>query len=586
MDILQRTLEELGLSALFERFQSERIDAPMIMSLSDSELIRLGVDTIGDRHRLRETINQKLKNTVNEHNETGTNNNITNSRGRTAQEIAHEREGSRSMPTATEKEILHKAGLGVKKIRLDADDEEDGVIKKLMSAELSCMPLNNCGGIELLRTSHNCRTLKLIDCCWSVREHKAAVGPQANIYIRPIQKNLSTKPLQTDSTREMLVKASCHGCSKEFALRELRDHVQFCPGALVLQDLESDDDFVYDVPVRNSETSASVSLIDELIIADQSDVEATNAETVIYVINSSTGTSNYVNVDAVLNENNSSTATPLNDADSPVSLIVTKAIEYCRTGSISDPVEILKKLLDVIVTGRPLEVEDLTVCAEGDTNVILVDRVNVLSTGMDEIKRNSSNLFLEKLRIFFNNGLRELLASDYETIGRVFALSVLQNGKIPTFMSPTIPEDLFNSAETSPCIVKLWNGLETLGLYQVGGQLPTFQYLFCLTLIPLTYKNEEGTNNNQSEKTVYAAFLRFLREVASGRREAVCLESVLQFINGTDEEPVLGFKIPASIRFTSSESFSPTANTCINCLTLPRPSQTVKLPDDTTFSFV
>ncbi|KAL3841723.1 hypothetical protein ACJMK2_019829 [Sinanodonta woodiana] len=601
MDILQRTLEELGLSTLFERFRSKRIDAPMIMSLSDSELIRLGVDTIGDRHRLRETINQKLKNTANEPNETGTNNNITNSRGRMAQEIAQEQKakvqqplwqkksqsrgwtvqfvclankGSRSIPTATEKEIL-----------LDADDEEEDVIKKLMSAE-PC---------ERNETMGFPQTLKLIDCCWSVREFKTTVGPQANIYIRPIQKNLLTKPLQTDSTREMLVKTSCHGCSKEFALRELRDHVQFCPGALDLQDLESDDDFVYD-----------------------SDVEATNAETVIYAINSSTGTSNSANVNAVLHENNSSTATPLNDADIHVSLIVTKAIEYSRTGSISDPVEILKKLQDVIVTGRPLEVEDLTVCAEGDTNFILVDRINVLSTGMDEIiaitnlrktlevqfynevaadyggpRKEFFRLILREIKEnYFDNGLRELLASDYETIGKVFALSVLQNGKIPTFMSPNILEDLFNSTETSPCIVKLRHGLESLGLYQVGRQLPTFQYLFRSTLIPLTYKkltslvqpqfSEEGTNNNQFEKTVYAAFLRYLREVASGRRKAVCLESVLQFITGTDEEPVLGFKIPASIRFTSAESFLPTANTCINCLTLPRPSQTVKLPDDTT----
>ncbi|KAK3593467.1 hypothetical protein CHS0354_036991, partial [Potamilus streckersoni] len=91
VDILQRTLDELDLSTLFERFQSEKIDASMIMSLSDSELIHLGVDTIGDRHHLRETINQKLKNTfANALAETGTINNITSSRSRMAQEIADE----------------------------------------------------------------------------------------------------------------------------------------------------------------------------------------------------------------------------------------------------------------------------------------------------------------------------------------------------------------------------------------------------------------------------------------------------------------------------------------------------------------
>ncbi|KAK3593468.1 hypothetical protein CHS0354_036992 [Potamilus streckersoni] len=451
--------------------------------------------------------------------------------------------------------------------------------------------LNNCGGIELLRTSQNCRTLKLIDCCWSVRELKATVGPQANIYIRPIQKNLSTKLLQTDNTKEMPVTSSCHGCSKDFGLRKLRDHMQFCPGALDLQDLESDDDFVSDVSVRISEnqtaTSTSVSFqndIDQLIITDHSDVEAgrenaTNAETIIYVINSST--SNSATVNAIIHENNSSiasstdnssSATPSNDTDCPISVIVTKAIEYCRKGNISDLVEILKKLQDVIVTGRPLEVEDIAVCAEGDTNFILVDIINVLSTGMDEIsaitnltktlevqfynevaadyggpRKEFFRLILREIKEkYFDNGLRELLASDYETIGKVFGWQAASN--IPIFVS--------------------------------------------FTLIPMTYKkltslvqpqfSEEGTNNNQFDKTVYAAFLRYLREVASGRREAVCLESVLQFITGTDEKPVLGFKIPVNIRFTSSESFLPTANTCINCLTLPHPPQIVKLPDDTT----
>ncbi|KAL3848168.1 hypothetical protein ACJMK2_019042 [Sinanodonta woodiana] len=87
----ERILDELGLSTLCERFQLEGKDASMIMSLSDSELIHLVVDTIGDRHRLQETINQNLKNTfANEPTETGTNNNITSSRVRISQEIAHE----------------------------------------------------------------------------------------------------------------------------------------------------------------------------------------------------------------------------------------------------------------------------------------------------------------------------------------------------------------------------------------------------------------------------------------------------------------------------------------------------------------
>ena len=46
-------LQSLGLSTLIERFERERIDHEMINTLSDGELTRLGVATIGDRHRLR-----------------------------------------------------------------------------------------------------------------------------------------------------------------------------------------------------------------------------------------------------------------------------------------------------------------------------------------------------------------------------------------------------------------------------------------------------------------------------------------------------------------------------------------------------
>ena len=59
--------------------------------------------------------------------------------------------------------------------------------------------------------------------------------------------------------------------------------------------------------------------------------------------------------------------------------------------------------------------------------------------------------------------------------------------------------------------------------------------------------------------------------------------SVLQFLTGADEEPVLGFKIAPFIHFPEVQiSFLPTANTCINCLQLPCPQPTLdaNLPED------
>ena len=66
--------------------------------------------------------------------------------------------------------------------------------------------------------------------------------------------------------------------------------------------------------------------------------------------------------------------------------------------------------------------------------------------------------------------------------------------------------------------------------------------------------------------------------VAGGRRERVALGDVLRFVTGTDEEPVLGFKMHPSIEFCENSLFYPSANTCVNWLKLVRGSLTTPLP--------
>ena len=87
--------------------------------------------------------------------------------------------------------------------------------------------LKDAGGVELPRTFRNCKNLTLINCCcWSVSELKRVVSQQANIYIRPIQNNLSTKPVETYSTQdELLFQSECYKCKKMFKLRE---HTEMC----------------------------------------------------------------------------------------------------------------------------------------------------------------------------------------------------------------------------------------------------------------------------------------------------------------------------------------------------------------------
>lgn len=66
--------------------------------------------------------------------------------------------------------------------------------------------------------------------------------------------------------------------------------------------------------------------------------------------------------------------------------------------------------------------------------------------------------------------------------------------------------------------------------------------------------------------------------ISGGRRDGRSLSDIIKFATGAEEEPVLGFALPPSIMFVESESFLPTANTCINRLNLTRSTATKPLP--------
>ena len=113
------------------------------------------------------------------------------------------------IPSSSEKQVLQKAGLGSKKIKFYADDDEKTVVEKITSDELDektgdvCgfPKLKNCGGFELMHCVANCRTLSVVECASLVTELKANVGSQSKIYLRPIQKDLSTAPVVAECFR-------------------------------------------------------------------------------------------------------------------------------------------------------------------------------------------------------------------------------------------------------------------------------------------------------------------------------------------------------------------------------------------------
>lgn len=67
---------------------------------------------------------------------------------------------------------------------------------------------------------------------------------------------------------------------------------------------------------------------------------------------------------------------------------LSECITYCKSQNISEPITILKKYQSLIVTGRQLEITEdfLETGVEGETNFILVDRSNLVTTAFDEIK--------------------------------------------------------------------------------------------------------------------------------------------------------------------------------------------------------
>ena len=58
---MESILEQLGLGTLLERFSSEKVDPEVVLSMSESSLIRLGVETLGDRIRIKERCKQYVE---------------------------------------------------------------------------------------------------------------------------------------------------------------------------------------------------------------------------------------------------------------------------------------------------------------------------------------------------------------------------------------------------------------------------------------------------------------------------------------------------------------------------------------------
>ena len=162
---------------------------------------------------------------------------------------------------------------------------------------------------------------------------------------------------------------------------------------------------------------------------------------------------------------------------------------------------------------------------------------------------------------YFEQGLKKHLASDYFYVGQMAAIALLQNGQLPVYFPETALHNIFADPypSTHPCISSLQKGLDSLGIHAAGRKFPQLLDLFrpsvnaklsvkkLLQLLTPKF-SEKGSNALKYEKIVYACFVKYVREVASGRR-VTKLENILEFTTCASEEPLLGFALSPLIEF-------------------------------------
>ena len=299
-----------------------------------------------------------------------------------------------------------------------------------------------------------------------------------------------------------------------------------------------------------------------------------------------------------------------------------ECIRVCKERDVSNPVEILKCAQKFILQGHPLDVTSLSQPLDGETNFVCIDRYQILKSAKEEVndivnprltlevsfygeaandaggpRKEFFRLCLKEIKDkYFGNGLNDLIAEEYEFVGITMALSILQNGPVPRFVPEEILQQIFSDAPPGPCIAELRKGFMKLGLYEIAKSLPLFLHLMRpndanqlsrkqLVFLLKPSFSEEGTNARKYENDVYAAFTKYVRESAGGRRGSITLGCILQFATGLDEEPPLGFELQPCIQFVAAPqnnkwSFIPTANTCTATLFLPKGSCDLPLPTE------
>ena len=134
----------------------------------------------------------------------------------------------RDVPNNDEKQQLLVAGLGEKKVTLQADSTSSDVVAALKE---TYPKLTDGGGYEFMYAKASSRQLSVIDKGengYTIEFLKQFVG-QGRVYIRPIQCDLDLKAMVKAKDQGEIIEEICNHCMNIFPMNKLREHLYLCP---------------------------------------------------------------------------------------------------------------------------------------------------------------------------------------------------------------------------------------------------------------------------------------------------------------------------------------------------------------------
>ncbi|CAB4036525.1 Hypothetical predicted protein, partial [Paramuricea clavata] len=134
----------------------------------------------------------------------------------------------RDVPNNDEKQQLLVAGLGEKKVTLQADSTSSDVVAALKE---TYPKLTDGGGYEFMYAKASSRQLSVIDegeNGYTIEFLKQFVG-QGRVYIRPIHCDLDLKAMVKAKDQGEIIEEICNHCMNIFPLNKLREHLYLCP---------------------------------------------------------------------------------------------------------------------------------------------------------------------------------------------------------------------------------------------------------------------------------------------------------------------------------------------------------------------